>query len=109
LRSLSPSNAVLLGTIHSAAFVFCLDPATPGDFLTILRILWHGAPNGLRDRRADKPIQLVVFDSGRAGLMGGEHSVIDDTPTLTFMNSICTALADPAFVRPDNNGRRWRG
>ena len=27
----------------------------------------------------------------------GEHSVIDGMPTLTFMDSICTALADPAF------------
>ena len=96
LRSLSPSNAALLDTIHSAAFVLCLDRATPGDFLTTSRFLWHGAPNGLRDRWVDKPIQLIVFDSGRAGLMG-EHSVMDGTPTLTFMDSICTALADPAF------------
>jgi len=27
----------------------------------------------------------------------GKHSVMDGTPTLTFMDSICTALADPAF------------
>jgi hypothetical protein len=27
----------------------------------------------------------------------GEHSVMDGTPTLTFMDSICTALADPAL------------
>ena len=96
LRTLSPSNAALLDTIHSAAFVLCLDPTTPGDFLTTSRFLWHGAPNGLRDRWVDKPVQLIVFDSGRAGLMG-EHSVMDGTPTLTFMDSICAALADPAF------------
>jgi carnitine O-acetyltransferase len=96
LRSLSPSNAVLLDTIHSAAFLLCLDPATPGDFLTTSRFLWHGAPNGLRDRWVDKPIQMIVFDSARAGLMG-EHSVMDGTPTLAFTDSICSALADPAF------------
>ncbi|KAH9004490.1 acyltransferase ChoActase/COT/CPT [Lactarius hatsudake] len=96
LRSLSPFNAALLDTIHSAAFVLCLDPATPGDFLTTSRFLWHGAPNGLRDRWVDKPIQMIVFDSARAGLMG-EHSVMDGTPTLTFTDAICTALADPAF------------
>ncbi|KAH9977527.1 acyltransferase ChoActase/COT/CPT [Russula compacta] len=96
LRSLSPSNAALIDTIHSAAFVLCLDPATPGDFLTTSRFLWHGAPNGLRDRWIDKPVQLIVFDSARAGLMG-EHSVMDGTPTLTFMDAICNALADPAF------------
>jgi len=96
LRTLSPSNAALLDTIHSAAFVLCLDPATPGDFLTTSRFLWHGAPNGLRDRWVDKPVQLVVFDSARAGLMG-EHSVMDGTPTLALIDAICTALADPAF------------
>jgi carnitine O-acetyltransferase len=96
LRTLSPSNAALLDTIHSAAFLLCLDPATPGDFLTTSRFLWHGAPNGLRDRWVDKPVQLIVFDSARAGLMG-EHSVMDGTPTLAFMEAICSALADPAF------------
>lgn len=96
LRSLSPSNSELLDTIHSAAFVLCLDPATPGDFITTSRFLWHGAPNGLRDRWLDKPIQLIVFDSARAGLMG-EHSVMDGTPSLMFTDQICTALADPAF------------
>jgi carnitine O-acetyltransferase len=89
-------NAALLDTIHSAAFVLCLDPATPGDFLTTSRFLWHGAPNGLRDRWVDKPVQLIVFDSARAGLMG-EHSVMDGTPTLTFVDNICSAVADPAF------------
>ena len=96
LRTLSPSNAALLDTIHSAAFVLCLDPATPGDFLTTSRFLWHGAPNGLRDRWVDKPIQLIVFDSARAGLLG-EHSVMDGTPTLAFTDAICNAVADPAF------------
>jgi carnitine O-acetyltransferase len=96
LRSLSPSNAALLDTIHSAAFVLCLDPATPGDFLTTSRFLWHGAFHGLRDRWVDKPVQLIVFDSARAGLMG-EHSVMDGTPTLAFTDAICGALADSAF------------
>lgn len=64
--------------------------------MTTSRFLWHGAPKGLRDRWVDKPIQMIVFDSGRAGLMG-EHSVMDGTPTLTFTDRICTALADPAF------------
>ncbi len=96
LRSLSPSNAELIDTIHSAAFVLCLDPATPGDFLTTSRFLWHGAPNGLRNRWVDKPIQMIVFDSARAGLMG-EHSIMDGTPTLKFADGICAALANPKF------------
>jgi carnitine O-acetyltransferase len=93
LRTLSPSNGALLDTIHSAAFVLCLDPATPGNFLTS-SCLWHGAPNGLRDRWVDKPVQLVVFNSARAGLMG-EHSVMN-APTLALTNTICTTLVDHA-------------
>ena len=58
--------------------------------------MWHGAPNGLRHRWVDKPVQLIVFDSARAGLMR-EHSVMDGTPTLALSDAICTALADPAF------------
>ena len=60
------------------------------------RFLWQGAPNGLRDRWVDKPVQLIVFDSARAGLMG-EHSAMDGTPTFAPTDAICTVLADPAF------------
>jgi len=73
-----------------------LDPVTPGNFLTTSRFLWHGAPHELRDRWVDKPVQLIVFNSAQAGLMG-EHSVMDGTPTLTLTDAICSALASPAF------------
>src|SRR5260370_2203847 len=39
LHSLLPSNVALFDTIHSAAFVLCVDPATPGHFLTTSRFL----------------------------------------------------------------------
>ena len=96
LRTLSPSNAALLDTSHSAAFVLCLGRPAPGDFLMTPRFLWQGAPNGLRDRWVDKPVQLIVSDSARVGFMG-EHSVMDGTPTFAPTDAICTALADPAF------------
>ena len=44
----------------------------------------------------DKPVQLIVFDSARGGLMG-EHSVMGSTPTLAFTDAICSALAGAAF------------
>jgi carnitine O-acetyltransferase len=44
-------------------------------------------------------VQLIVLDSAYADLMG-EHAVIDGTPTLTFIDEICCALANSAF----NNG-----
>ena len=61
-----------------------------------LSLPWHGAFHDLRDRWADKPVQLIMFDSARGGLMG-EHSVMDGTPTLAFTDAICSALADAAF------------
>jgi len=64
--------------------------------LAISRFLWHDAPSGLRGRWVDEPIWLIVFDGRRAELMG-EHSIMDGTPTPTFTDSICTALADPVF------------
>src|SRR5216683_4119622 len=90
LRTLSPSNAALLDTSHSAAFVLCLGRPAPGDFLMTPRFLWQGAPNGLRDRWVDKPVQLIVSDSARVGFMG-EHSVMDGTPTFAPTDAICTA------------------
>ncbi|KAI0286088.1 Choline/Carnitine o-acyltransferase-domain-containing protein [Russula aff. rugulosa BPL654] len=71
-------------------------PPDHSDFLTTSRFLWHGAFHGLRDCWVDKPVQLIVFGSARAGLMG-EHSVMDGTPTLALTDAICNALADPTF------------
>ncbi|KAI0272336.1 acyltransferase ChoActase/COT/CPT [Gloeopeniophorella convolvens] len=91
-----PENAAALDALASCAFVLCLDAAAPADFTTTSHALWHGAPGGLRTRWADKPVQLIVFDNARAGL-AGEHSVMDGTPTLAFMDSICAAVSAPSF------------
>jgi carnitine O-acetyltransferase len=48
------------------------------------------------NRWCDKPVQLVVFDNARAGIMG-EHSVMDGTPTCRMCDDVLEMLADPAF------------
>ena len=68
------------------------------------RALWHGAVTrtggkpvlGLRNRWVDKPLQFVVFDNGKAGIMG-EHSVMDGTPTATLCDRLLDMIASPAF------------
>ncbi|KAI0042280.1 carnitine acetyl transferase [Auriscalpium vulgare] len=94
-----PANASILRDIHSAAFVLALDSSAPEDMLEHSRFLWHGqngATLGLRDRWVDKPINLIVFDNGKAGLMG-EHSVMDGTPVVSFADWVLARIAEPAF------------
>lgn len=94
-------NRFALESIHSSAFVLCLDTHAPEGIVEHSRQLWHGAFSssgrmGLEDRWADKPINLVVFDNGKAGIMG-EHSVMDGTPTVTFCDTLLDLLASPSF------------
>ena len=88
LRS-DPHNANIIDHIHSSAFVVCLDTERPSDVVEFSRSLWHGAITrtdkgvqlGLRNRWVDKPVEFIVFDNARAGILG-EHSVMDGTPTV---------------------------
>ncbi|KAI0035341.1 acyltransferase ChoActase/COT/CPT [Vararia minispora EC-137] len=96
-------NKTILETIHSAAFVLCLDSSSPADLIAQSRELWHGhftrragGHMGLETRWSDKPINLIVFDNGAAGIMG-EHSVMDGTPTVTYCDTILDMLASPSF------------
>lgn len=101
-----PQNASIMQTIHSAAFVLCLDNEKPMDLLEHSRALWHGSVTlpllggkptlGLRNRWVDKPVQFIVFDNGKAGIMG-EHSVMDGTPTVQLCDTVLDMIADPNF------------
>ncbi|KAI0681943.1 carnitine acetyl transferase [Cytidiella melzeri] len=99
-----PNNVNILRAIHSAAFVVCLDVEKPSTLVEHSQMLWHGAVTGqgqsavlgLRNRWVDKPVQLVVFDNGEAGIMG-EHSVMDGTPTATMCDRVLDLIASPSF------------
>lgn len=100
-----PHNARILETIQSAAFVVCLDDAKPDNFVDHSHYLWHGGIHpeahkkyllGLRNRWVDKPVQFIVFDNGKAGIMG-EHSVMDGTPTVALCDTVLDMIASPDF------------
>ncbi|KAI0940904.1 hypothetical protein AcV7_003152 [Taiwanofungus camphoratus] len=107
--SADPHNASILRTIHSAAFVLCLDSERAPTFIEHSRLLWHGAAPldpaakpapeqmGLRNRWMDKPVQVVVTDDGKAGLVG-EHSVMDGTPTVALCDRALDTIAAPGFA-----------
>ena len=100
-----PHNVSILSALHSSAFVLCLDTEQPSHLTDTSRALWHGAVTrtggkpvlGLRNRWVDKPVQLIVFDNGRAGIMG-EHSVMDGTPTVTLCDTVLDMISSPGIV-----------
>jgi carnitine O-acetyltransferase len=92
-----------LDTIHSSAFLVSLDTDTPSSPIDHSRSLWHGSLSpstsdapGLKNRWVDKPVEFIVFDNARAGLLG-EHSVMDGTPTARMCDEVLDWLADPTF------------
>ncbi|OJT06724.1 Carnitine O-acetyltransferase, mitochondrial [Trametes pubescens] len=104
-------NADIITTIHSAAFVLCLDTETAPSLVDHSRNLWHGAvvpqsgtalPQlGLRNRWMDKPCQFIIFADGEAGFVG-EHSVMDGTPTVALCDHVLNTIASPDFASPSS-------
>ncbi|KZT07250.1 carnitine acetyl transferase [Laetiporus sulphureus 93-53] len=104
-----PHNESILRTIHSSAFVLCLDTEGAPDFIAHSRLLWHGAVTvpadgvpmaenlGMRNRWMDKPLQFVVADDGKAGFVG-EHSIMDGTPTVALCDRVLDTIAAPEFA-----------
>ncbi|OSD04766.1 carnitine acetyl transferase [Trametes coccinea BRFM310] len=103
-----PQNVNILNTIHSAAFVLCLDTESAPTLVDHSRLLWHGAvvpqqgsarPQlGLRNRWMDKPCQFVVAADGKAGFVG-EHSIMDGTPTVALCDRVLDLIASPDFAQ----------
>ncbi len=50
----------------------------------------------------DKPLQFVVSQDGKAGLVG-EHSVMDGTPTATMCDRVLDLIASPTFASSANS------
>jgi len=115
----NPTNEAHVRDIHSSAFVVCLDETKPEGPVEYSRALWHGGAGGagLATRwyvttasmceatcslsyRVDKPVQFVVYDNMKAGLMG-EHSVMDGTPTVRLCDDVLNMIASPSFDAGD--------
>jgi len=80
----NPANEVALEAIKSAAFVVCLDDATPVTLHERSIQYWVG--DG-QNRWYDKPLQFIVNDNGTSGF-NGEHSMMDGTPTHRLCDTV---------------------
>ncbi|TMW61913.1 hypothetical protein Poli38472_010976 [Pythium oligandrum] len=81
-------NEAALQVIESAIVIVNLDDETPVTRAEMARGLWHG--DG-RNRFYDKCIQLVVYENGKAGLMG-EHSMLDGMPMARYADFMLSRL-----------------
>lgn len=82
-------NEEALRVIESAIVVVNLDDSAPITRSEVARGLWHG--DG-RNRWYDKCIQLVVYENGKAGLMG-EHSMLDGMPMARYADYMISRLS----------------
>ncbi|KDQ16150.1 hypothetical protein BOTBODRAFT_65067 [Botryobasidium botryosum FD-172 SS1] len=94
----SKENDAILKALHSSALIVCLDTEQPSSKVEFSKAIWHGGVEGgqLGNRWVDKPCQFIVFDNGKAGIMG-EHSVMDGTPTVRMCDEVLGALQSPSF------------
>ncbi|TDH68211.1 hypothetical protein CCR75_007893 [Bremia lactucae] len=84
----SPKNEESLRSIESSLLVLNLDDDDPVSRTEMARGLWHG--NG-RNRFFDKSVQIIVFENGKAGLLG-EHSMLDGMPMARFADNLLSSL-----------------
>ncbi|KAF8623227.1 hypothetical protein AX15_006462 [Amanita polypyramis BW_CC] len=94
-------NSEIIRDIHSSAFIICLDSSKPTTPEQHSRYLWHGdvvdgIPIGLQNRWVDKPLQFIVFDNVKAGILG-EHSIMDGTPVARLCDEVLEMLHDRSF------------
>jgi carnitine O-acetyltransferase len=74
--------------LESAAFLLCLDDATPSspDELAFSML------NSTKNRFFDKPLQIVMFPQGTIGLLA-EHSLVDGAVTARFLHTVYEDMA----------------
>jgi len=61
-----------VGIIETAAIVVCLDEVEKVSDGCVSEGLWHGGEGERGNRWFDKPVQVIVTDNGKAGILG-EH------------------------------------
>jgi len=95
-----PRNAAALDAIESALFCVCLDDLTPGTVHEASDQLLHG---GAGNRWYDKPLSLVVFADGTAGL-NGEHAELDGTTVVALIDALLAEPPSPTLApHPDGD------
>eukprot|EP00520_Triparma_pacifica_P001263 CAMPEP_0118647398 /NCGR_PEP_ID=MMETSP0785-20121206/8583_1 /TAXON_ID=91992 /ORGANISM="Bolidomonas pacifica, Strain CCMP 1866" /LENGTH=537 /DNA_ID=CAMNT_0006539485 /DNA_START=242 /DNA_END=1853 /DNA_ORIENTATION=- len=87
LIRLDPKVKAGLEVIESAAVVVCMDITEPVSTGCGSVGFWHGGEGGGSNRWFDKPVEIIVTDNGKAGLLG-EHSMMDGMPMVRFADCL---------------------
>ncbi|WP_424347416.1 choline/carnitine O-acyltransferase [Kocuria sp. CH-021] len=88
----SADNAASLEAVESALLCVVLDEAAPADEREAGDLLLHG---NSADRWFDRSLTVVVFADGRAGA-SVEHSCLDGTTVLAFVDAVLEEAGEPA-------------
>jgi hypothetical protein len=86
--AISPENEALIRTVEAAAFVICLDDASPSSALDRCYQFLTGNPS---NRWSDKSLQFVVCQNGVSAYVA-EHSMIDGTTVKQLNEHITDAI-----------------
>ncbi|KDQ10704.1 hypothetical protein BOTBODRAFT_57909 [Botryobasidium botryosum FD-172 SS1] len=91
-------NGAIVQALQSCAFIVCLDSEKPRDQVELSKACCHGGKDarGLRNRWADKPLEFIVFDNCKAGILG-EHSMMDGTLLAGLIGEILSPIWTPTF------------
>jgi carnitine O-acetyltransferase len=109
LIKLNPNVIQGLRVIQSAAVVVCLDDKDPVSVGCASEGVWNGRENGGGNRWFDKPVQIVVYENGKAGLLG-EHSMMDGMPMVRYADYLVkNNYGDTAVIAPMGKGEYFEG
>ncbi|GMI19538.1 hypothetical protein TeGR_g3379 [Tetraparma gracilis] len=99
LLTVHPSVPASMDILASAALLVNLDSLSPVSNKCASPVFWHGkspSPN----RYFDKPVQIIVAENGKAGLLG-EHAMMDGMPMVRLADYIASAsYAEVAAAKP---------
>jgi carnitine O-acetyltransferase len=96
-------NSATLEAIEKCAFVVCLDEGAPGSKDELFDLTLMGDATCCSNRWFDKPLQLIVYKNGEAGL-NGEHSPVDGEPVARIVDWILDNEA--AVEKSEKNGEK---
>lgn len=92
-RSCCQENHVFLQTVEAAAFIVCLDEASPD---TPVKRAYQYFPVNAENRWFDKSLQFVICDNGASATIC-EHSMLDGTSILAMREFLDNALSSQRF------------
>eukprot|EP01137_Pigoraptor_chileana_P035371 Opistho-2@29268 len=96
LHSISPKNKASLEAIHSSLFALVLDAATPANMEEVAR---HSLTGDATSRWFDKPLQVIVYENGLAGI-NGEHAPADAMVCVNCMSWVHDSIKKSLAAKP---------